>query len=95
MAFTQNVPGVGFSISYCDDGWIWSNGPGEPALGQVDLQAVATRQIGHALGLGNSTAAGASMGPTLVAAARRSVPSKPTTGRGWRPSTERPPLPSR
>lgn len=65
LAFTQIVGGVGWRIAYCD-GWAWSDGPGAPEPGSIDLQAVATREIGFALGLGTSSVPGASMSPVAL-----------------------------
>lgn len=69
IAFTQFSPSGGsngWRISYCDGGWVWSDGPGLPLPGQIDLQAVATREIGFTLGLGTSSAGGS---PTMAPAA--------------------------
>lgn len=71
LAFTVFSPsggGGGWRTSYCDSGWVWSDGPGLPAPGQIDLQAVATREIGFALGLGHSNAGGVpTMSPSAPA----------------------------
>jgi len=58
--------GAGWRIRY-NDQYDWEDGPGtvlEP--GALDLQGIATRQYGFALGLGHSGVPGATMATTLV-----------------------------
>ncbi|MEM7308394.1 MAG: matrixin family metalloprotease [Planctomycetota bacterium] len=62
-------PGILAVTEFAGDGWRirynsafqWDDGPGAPAAGTIDLQTVATRQYGHALGLGNTSVPGCVM----------------------------------
>jgi hypothetical protein len=56
------------------DGWktwfnetvVWDDGPGAPVAGAMDLQGIATAQVGFTLGLGLSTEPGATMKASMI-----------------------------
>jgi hypothetical protein len=61
-AFTQfNGVGNGWIILYYSEPWVWEDGPGDLPGGRTDMQGIATHEYGHALGLGHSSAGGATM----------------------------------
>ena len=63
IAFTEGGAS-GWRIRYYD-AWLWEDGPGTTMPpGGIDLQGVATRQYGFAVGLGHSSVPGATMFPT-------------------------------
>lgn len=59
FAFTELNSNGQWHIRYYS-AWNWDDGPGTQVSG-VDLQSVATHEMGHALGLGHSTVPGATM----------------------------------
>jgi IPT/TIG domain-containing protein/matrixin len=63
LAYTETPDPInnGWRIRYCEE-WVWSDGPGSPTGSQIDMQGVATHELGHALGLGH-----AQSGPCSVA----------------------------
>jgi hypothetical protein len=50
LAYTEGPINDGWRIRFCEE-WTWSDGPGSPVSTQVDIQGVATHELGHALGL--------------------------------------------
>lgn len=60
VAFVETPPGGGWRMRFCDD-HVWSDGPGLPVPGELDLQATTTRLAGSLLGLGSSSVSGAVM----------------------------------
>lgn len=60
LAYCESPIADGWRIRFYS-GWTWDDGPGTPALGDMDLQGVATHEYGHALGLGHSDVVGATM----------------------------------
>lgn len=72
IAFVEGPGADGWRMRFCED-FVWDDGPGPPPPTRVDLQGVATREYGHALGLGNSAAPGATMAPGTSAVDARSI----------------------
>ncbi len=54
----------GWRIRLCDE-FLWDDGPGTPVSGAMDIQAIVAHEYGHALGLGHSNVAGATMFPSM------------------------------
>ena len=56
QAFLELPSSNGWRLTLCEQ-FTWSDGPGAPVAGQVDIQSIVTHELGHALGLGHSSAA--------------------------------------
>lgn len=65
ISFAELPAADGWRIVYYDT-WLWSDGPGEPDSGALDLQGDAMHEIGHVIGLGHSTVPGATMNPAIT-----------------------------
>ncbi|HEX5009758.1 MAG TPA: matrixin family metalloprotease, partial [Planctomycetota bacterium] len=65
LAFTVSPVSDGWEIIYYDT-WLWDDGPGAPVAGALDLQSIATHEIGHVLGLGHTSVPGQTMSPTIT-----------------------------
>jgi hypothetical protein len=65
LAFTETPISDGWRIKYCEE-WVWDDGPGTIG-GRFDIQGVMVHEYGHALGLGHSAVAGATMAPAVSA----------------------------
>jgi hypothetical protein len=64
LAFVEFPVSDGWRVIYYDAPWVWSDGPGDPAPGQIDLQGLATRMVGYTLGLANTTVPNQTMSTT-------------------------------
>jgi hypothetical protein len=51
LAFTESPGANGWRIRFCDDNWVWDDGPGIPTGFRFDIQGVGAHELGHALGL--------------------------------------------
>jgi hypothetical protein len=80
LAFMQGPISDGWTIKYYE-GWTWQDGPNSVSSG-VDLQGVATHEIGHSLGLDHTTASGATMLPSIsgTGTGQRSIESDDIAG---------------
>ena len=70
LAYTEPSNG-GWRMSFCES-WVWSDGPGAPGGGQIDIQGVTVHEYGHSLGLNHSQSincpqAGCTNNPTMCA----------------------------
>ena len=72
--------GNSWTMIFCDE-WTWSDGPGGPSGGQIDMQGVGCHEFGHSLGLGHSSVGGATMvGSTTNGFGQRSIASDDIAG---------------
>ena len=63
LAQTELPASDGWRITYCDNAWVWDDGP-STILNRWDIQGVMAHEYGHALGLGHSADNSATMAPS-------------------------------
>jgi hypothetical protein len=80
LCFIETPTGDGWRTRYYSN-WSWKDGPGNVTSG-FDLQGLATKMHGHALGLGHSTVAGATMAnnPVALGVQERSIAADDKAG---------------
>jgi len=64
LAYTETPISNGWRIRFCDN-WTWADGPGTIGGQTFDIQGTACHEYGHAIGLGHSSASGATMRPSI------------------------------
>lgn len=74
LAFVDTPFAGGWRMTFCEQ-WTWHDGPGglPSTFFDFDIQTTATHEFGHALGLGHSTVADATMFPIYATNAVRSI----------------------
>ncbi|MBM3984121.1 MAG: matrixin family metalloprotease [Planctomycetes bacterium] len=80
LAFMQGPISDGWTIKYYET-WTWQDGPNSVSSG-VDLQGVATHEIGHSLGLDHTGVSGSTMLPSIsgTGTGQRSIESDDIAG---------------
>jgi hypothetical protein len=66
LAYVEFPVSDGWRVVYYDQPWVWSDGPGAPGPGEIDLQGLATRMAGFTLGLASTSVANQTMSSTAT-----------------------------
>jgi len=61
LAFAELPSSNGWRIRFCDDAFVFSDGPGSVPGSQFDYQSILCHEYGHVLGLGHSATGSATM----------------------------------
>lgn len=64
IAFAELPSDNGWRIRYCDNQWIFDDGPGNVGINRFDIQEITTHEQGHVIGLGHSCTGSATMFPS-------------------------------